>query len=96
VSQGLALSAGALAAALAPSAAAAGVPTALAGSTIKVSILVAAGQATGAKAVPAPIAALFQGVEKSMAQAKLKLVVTLGVLTLCLCGLGGVVAGLGR
>jgi RNA polymerase sigma factor (sigma-70 family) len=95
-SQGVALSAGALAAALAPDAAAAGVPAALVHSTIKISILVAAGQAAVAGTVPATVAALLQGVETSMAVAKMKLVLTLGVLALGLCGLGGVAAGLGR
>jgi WD40 repeat protein len=95
-SQGVALSAGALAAAVAPDAAAAGVPAALVRSTIQVSILVAAGPATVAGTVPATVAALLQGVETSMALARMKRVLTLGALALCLCGLGGVAAGLGR
>jgi RNA polymerase sigma factor (sigma-70 family) len=95
-SQGVALSAATLAAVLASNAAAAGVPAALVRSTIEVAILVAAGQATVAGTVPATVAALLQGVETSMALAKMKLVLTLGVLALCLCGLGGVAAGLGQ
>jgi hypothetical protein len=95
-SQGVALSAGTLAAALAPDAAAAGVAAALVRSTINVSILVAAGKGTVAGTVPATVAAFLQGVETSMALAKMKLVLTLGALALCLCGLGGVAAGLGQ
>jgi RNA polymerase sigma factor (sigma-70 family) len=94
--QGVALSAGALVAALAPDAAAAGVPAALVHSTINVANLVAVGQATVAGTVPATVAALLQGVETSLALARMKLVLTLGALALCLCGLSGVAAGLGR
>jgi RNA polymerase sigma factor (sigma-70 family) len=95
-SRGAALSAGALGAALAVDAAAAGVPAPLIQSTIKVATLVAAGQVTVAGTVPATVAAFLQGVETSMALARMKLVLTLGALALCLCGFGGVAAGLGR
>jgi RNA polymerase sigma-70 factor (ECF subfamily) len=77
-SEGVALSAGALAAAFAPDAAAAGVPAALVHSTIKISMLVPAGPATVAGTVPATVTALLHGVETSMALAKMNLVLSLG------------------
>jgi RNA polymerase sigma factor (sigma-70 family) len=95
-SQWRALSDGALAAALAPNAAAAGVTAVLARSTIKAAILVATGQAPVAGTVPAKVAALLQGVETSMALTKMKLVLALGLLALSLCGLGAVAARLSQ
>jgi RNA polymerase sigma factor (sigma-70 family) len=70
---GLAVSGGALAAALSQQAASAGVPTSVVSSTIKASTLVAAGEAAAAGAFPAKVAALTEGVMKAMLLTKLKI-----------------------
>jgi RNA polymerase sigma-70 factor (ECF subfamily) len=75
---GLALSAGAVAAALAQGAATACVPAPLAVSTIRAATLVAAGPAAGRGAVSSQVAALMGGVLKAMWWTKFK--VALGVL----------------
>jgi RNA polymerase sigma factor (sigma-70 family) len=69
---GLALPGGLLAVALAPTRAPAGVPAALFHSTTRTALLVAAGKATLAGAVPAQVAALTEGVLKAMMLVKLK------------------------
>jgi RNA polymerase sigma factor (sigma-70 family) len=71
---GLAISGGALAAAVAPEAAAARVPGILMRSTVQAAALAAAGQPT-AGLVSAPVATLTEGVLKTMFLAKLKTVV---------------------
>jgi RNA polymerase sigma factor (sigma-70 family) len=69
---GLALSAGAVAAALVQKAAAVGVPAPLAGSTVKAAALVAAGH-VAAGVVSAPVLALTEGVLTTMFLSKVKL-----------------------
>jgi RNA polymerase sigma factor (sigma-70 family) len=69
---GVALSGGALAVTLAQGTASAQVPLALAGSTVKASLLVAAGQAAG---VSTPAAVLMKGVMKAMLLKKLRMAI---------------------
>jgi RNA polymerase sigma factor (sigma-70 family) len=83
--RGQILSVGALAATLSQSAASACVPSALVSNTIKAASLSASGQAA---AVSSSIAALTQGVLKSMLLAKLKLPLTLVLLAAIFWGLG--------
>lgn len=71
--RGLALTAGALAAALLPGAASAAVPAGLAGSTIKAATLFAAGKAAAAGVISANVAVLAEGVLKAMLVTKLKI-----------------------
>jgi RNA polymerase sigma factor (sigma-70 family) len=82
---GLTLSGGALAAALAESAASAHVPTLLVWSTAKAATLVAAGQLA---AVSAPAAVLTRGVLKAMFMAKLKPAVG-AMMMMAALGIGG-------
>jgi RNA polymerase sigma factor (sigma-70 family) len=82
---GLALSAGALAAALAPGTAAAQVSASLVGSTARAAALVAAGQLA---AVSPPAAALMRGVMKAMLLKKLRVGIGAVVLTVALATLG--------
>jgi RNA polymerase sigma factor (sigma-70 family) len=70
--RGVALSGGAITAAIARSAAAAGVPPLLMSSTVKAALLVAAGHAVGAGVVPARVASLAESVLKAMLLTKLK------------------------
>lgn len=84
---GLAVSGGALAAALAQNAASAGVPPLVVSVTIKAVTAVAAGQAA-ASAISAPVAALTEGVLKAMLLTKLKTAVTV-VLVLGMVAFGG-------
>jgi len=70
--QGIALSGGIIAAAMAQGTATAGVPPLLVSSTIKAAAMVAAGQAVQAGVVSAKVAALTQGVLKAMLMTKLK------------------------
>jgi RNA polymerase sigma factor (sigma-70 family) len=84
--RGVALSVGALAAAHARNAASAGVPAAAVSSTIKAAALLAAGQAaTGATSLQ--VAALTEGVLKSMVVTRLKFA-AVALLTAALVGLG--------
>jgi RNA polymerase sigma factor (sigma-70 family) len=76
---GLAPSAGALAAALSANGASACVPGAVAASTARVAVLVAAGQALTAGAVPARVVTLTEGVVKTMLLSKLKAFVAVAV-----------------
>jgi RNA polymerase sigma factor (sigma-70 family) len=69
---GLAVSGGALAAVLAQNAASASAPTSVVCSTIKAASLFAAGQAAATAVVSAKVAALTEGVMKSMLFSKLK------------------------
>jgi RNA polymerase sigma factor (sigma-70 family) len=71
--QGLAVSDGALAAALAPQGASAGVPPAVVSTTIQAASLFAAGQATATGVLPGRAVALAEGVLKTMLLTKLKL-----------------------
>ena len=84
---GVALSGGALAVMLAQGAASAQVPAALAGSTVKAALLVAAGQMAGAST---PAVVLMKGVMKAMLLKKLRLAVgaVMVVLALGAVGLG--------
>src|SRR5579883_2299453 len=69
--RGVVLSAGSLSAVVSQNMASAGVPIALVSSTVKAAAMIAAGQATVAGAVPAKVAALTEGVLKSMMLTKL-------------------------
>jgi RNA polymerase sigma factor (sigma-70 family) len=83
---GLALSGGALAAVLAPGAASGDVPASVVSSTIKAANLVAAGGAAGV--ISAEVAALTEGVLKTMLPTSLK-IATAGVFVfVLLCGAG--------
>lgn len=82
--RGLTLSTGALSAALASQATAAGVSPALVGSIVKAATLIAAGQAA-AGIVSAHVAALTEGVVRAMLLTKLK---TLGMVGLAIAFLG--------
>jgi RNA polymerase sigma factor (sigma-70 family) len=82
--QGIALSAGTLALALAPATASAGAPPALVSSTIQAATLIAAGESAAA-VVSAPVAALAEGVLEAMFATKLK---TLALSVLCVVVLG--------
>jgi RNA polymerase sigma factor (sigma-70 family) len=70
---GLPISGGALAAALAQSTASASVPNALVSSTIKAALVFAAGQAAATTLISANVAALTQGLLKTMLLSKLKI-----------------------
>ena len=80
--RGLALPAGALAAALAQGAASAGVPNAVVVSTLKAAAMVAAGQAAAPGVISARVAALTEGVLRTMLLSKLKRAMGL-LLTAC-------------
>ncbi len=86
--RGVVLSAGSLAAVVSQNVASAGVPTSLMSSTIKAAMMIGAGQATVAGVVPAKVAALMEGVLKSMMLTKLSKAAVGGLVVLCLCGLG--------
>jgi RNA polymerase sigma factor (sigma-70 family) len=85
---GLAVSGGMLAAALAQQATAACRPAALMSSTIKAVSTVAAGQAASMAVISAPVAALTEGVMKTMLLSKLK-IATAVVLALTISAAGG-------
>jgi RNA polymerase sigma factor (sigma-70 family) len=85
--RGVVLSAGALAAVLSQQAASAVVPTSVVSSTIKAVCLLAAGQAAAPGAITVKVAALTEGVLKSMLRTKVKTAIV--VLLLAVAGLGG-------
>jgi len=85
--RGVVLSAGSLATVVSQMAAAA-VPTSLMSSTVKAAILIAAEQATVAGVVPAKVAALMEGVVKTMFVDKLKVVMGVLMMAACLIGIG--------
>jgi RNA polymerase sigma factor (sigma-70 family) len=87
-SRGVVLSAGALAAVVSQNVASAGVPTSLMSSTVKAATMIAAGQATFAGVVPAKVAALTEGVMKSMMLTKLSKAVA-GLVVLGVVVFGG-------
>jgi RNA polymerase sigma factor (sigma-70 family) len=76
---GLVVSGGTLAAVLAGNVASAALPTLVASSTIKVASLYAAGQMTARGLISANVAALTEGVVKTMLLAKLKMALALGL-----------------
>jgi len=84
---GLSLSGGALAALLSQNASAAGVPAQVLSTTIKAATLFAAGDAAAAGAISAPVAALLEGVLKTMSTTNGKLALAF-VLALGLFGAG--------
>jgi hypothetical protein len=86
---GLPASGGSLAAVLSQNAASAAVPTAVLASTIKAAGLWAAGPAAAAGLISAPVAALTEGVLKTMLLAKLK-IPTAVLVTVLFCGGVGV------
>jgi RNA polymerase sigma factor (sigma-70 family) len=83
--RGLALSGGALAAALSRCAASAGVPAPLAAVTVQAATGLAAGSAA-ATVVPAQVAALMEGVAKAMLLTKLRIACALLLLSLAVAG----------
>jgi RNA polymerase sigma-70 factor (ECF subfamily) len=87
---GLAVSGGGLTAALSESAASAGVPASVVSSTIKAASLFAAGQAAATGAISVQVAALTEGVMKTMLLAKLKIVGVL-VMAAVLSGTAGLI-----
>ncbi len=89
--RGVVLSGGALAVLVSRNVASAGVPTSLVSSTIKVATLFAAGQAAAAGAISPTVAALTEGVLKTMLLNKLK-VATAVLLVVLACVGGGTVA----
>jgi RNA polymerase sigma factor (sigma-70 family) len=86
---GLAVSGGALAAVLSEKTASACVTGALAASTARVAVLVTAGEALTAGAVPARVVALAEGVVKTMLLTKLRAFVAVAVVTLVGAGVVG-------
>src|SRR5262249_47384345 len=94
--RGILFSAGSLVSVLSQQAGLASVPPSLAASTIKVVTLVAEGQAAATGAISVKVAALAEGVLRTMFANKLKAVLAvLLVLAVCLCGIGTTV-GLGQ
>jgi RNA polymerase sigma factor (sigma-70 family) len=87
-SRGVILSAGSLAAVVTQNATTAGVPSSVVISTVKAASVLVAGQTTAAGMVPAKVAALMEGVIKSMMLTKLTKAGMVGLLVMCLCGLG--------
>lgn len=88
--RGVVLSAGSLAVIVSQNAASAGLPTSLMSSTIKAVTLVAAGQAAATGVISVKVAALTEGVLKTMLLAKLKslMAATLAVVALLAIGTG--------
>jgi RNA polymerase sigma factor (sigma-70 family) len=87
-SRGVVLSAGSLAAVVLQNEASASVPTLLLSSTVKAAAMIAAGQATFAGVVPAKVAAVTEGVMKSMMLTKLSNAVA-GLVVLAAVVFGG-------
>ena len=96
-SRGVALSAGSLAAVVSQNAVSAAVPTSLMSTTVKAAAVIAAGQAAVAGVVPAKVAALMEGVLKTMFMTKLKglMPVTMAMLAI-MVGVGVGLLGYGR
>jgi RNA polymerase sigma factor (sigma-70 family) len=88
--RGVALSGGALAAVLTEKVASAGVPTSVVSSAIKAASLFAAGQAAATGAISVNVAALTEGVMKTMLLTRLKVVMVLFVVA-GLTGAAGVI-----
>jgi RNA polymerase sigma factor (sigma-70 family) len=86
---GLAVSGGTVAAALSGKAASAAVTQALAASTARVAVLVVAGEALTAGAVPARVVALAEGVVKTMLLSKLRAFVAVGMVVFVSAGVVG-------
>jgi RNA polymerase sigma factor (sigma-70 family) len=91
---GPALSGSAVSAALARDATAS-VPDPVLSSTIEAASVYAAGQTTAGLILP-PVAALTEGVMRSMMMTRLKTIVLISVMALPLCGLTGAAVSLGR
>jgi RNA polymerase sigma factor (sigma-70 family) len=90
-SRGVTLSAGSLAAILTQNEVSAAMPPSLLISTGKTAAMIAAGQATSAGVVPAKVAALAEGVLKTMLVTRLK-IVTVVLLVLTAAGAGGLLS----
>jgi Sigma-70, region 4 len=88
---GLALSGGALAAVLSQKMASAGVPTPVVASTIRAATLLAAGPAAAAGAISVKVAALTEGVLKSMFLTKLKVASAVLLVVAALSGTAGLI-----
>jgi RNA polymerase sigma factor (sigma-70 family) len=95
--RGLMVSGGALAAVVSQNAVSAAVPTSLMSTTVKAAAVIAAGQAAVAGVVPAKVAALMEGVLKTMLMTKLKslMPVTMAMLAI-MVGVGVGLLGYGR
>jgi uncharacterized protein (TIGR03067 family) len=89
------LSAGSLAAVVLQHGASAGVPTSLISSTVKAATILAAGQATVAGVVPARVAALTEGVMKSIMLTKLKCLMAVMLAVTAMASLGAGFVGYG-
>jgi RNA polymerase sigma factor (sigma-70 family) len=90
---GLAVTGGALAAVLSPNAASAGVPASVMSSTIEAASLFAAGQAAATGAVSVKVAALTEGVLKTMRMTKLKIAMAILFVASTVALTCGVLAG---
>jgi RNA polymerase sigma factor (sigma-70 family) len=88
---GLTVSGGTLTVVLAQNAASAGVPTSLVSSTIQAASLFAAGQAAAAGVISAQVAALAEGVLKTMLLTKLKIALAVLWMVAALSGAVGVI-----
>jgi RNA polymerase sigma factor (sigma-70 family) len=89
--RGVALSGGALAAVLSQNAASAGVPTSVVSSTIQAASLLGAGQAAATGVISAKVAALTEGVLKSMFLTKLKIASAVLLVVAALSGTAGLI-----
>ena len=89
--RGVVLSAGSLAVVFSQNVSSACVPTSLMSFTVKAATMIAAGQATVTGVVPAKVAALTEGVLKAMLLSKLKAVVGVLMVAMCLIGIGAAV-----
>jgi RNA polymerase sigma factor (sigma-70 family) len=90
--RGVALSAGSLTVVLAANAASAGVSFSLVGSTVKAAGALAAGQAAATGIIAAPVAALMEGVLRSMLLSKLKYLAVVLLIGGAVCA-GAVLSG---
>jgi RNA polymerase sigma factor (sigma-70 family) len=86
--RGVVLSGGALAAVLSQNVVSAGVPPSVVSSTIKAASLFAAGPAAAAGAISAQVAALTEGVLRTMLLTKLKIATAVALLFVLLCAAG--------
>jgi hypothetical protein len=89
--RGIVLSVGALVAVVSQNATSAAVPTPLVSSTVKAAAMIAAGQAAVAGVVPAKVAALMEGVLRTMLLNKLKIAVAVVVCAIITLATGSVI-----
>jgi uncharacterized protein (TIGR03067 family) len=94
--QGLTVSGAALAGVVSQKEASASVPPSVVSSTIKAASLFAAGQAVARGAISVKVAALTEGVMRTMILTKRRTAMVMVVLTLSLCGITGASVGIGH